>query len=263
MPVLRQQFDAVSVLTISRPEARNCWGPDFFAEFVSHFAELAEDRSVNCVVITGDDAGKAFSAGANLKDPNSHASRTPGNFVRGLPKRPLQAIPNVINDFPKPIVAAVNGFAIGVGCIVSCSCDIVVASERAEWRLTQASLGIMPQHAATVRIARWVGRANAMKLLLGFPIDAQEGYRLGLAQWLVPHSELMERTMEIAHRIAKMPPLAVRLIKESMNKGMDIANLADTALLDSYRAMVLDLSQDSKESHAAWREKRPPKFEGE
>ena len=262
MPILREHRDTVALLTMSRPEARNCWGPDFFAQLVEHLNELAEDDGVNCVVLTGDQAGQAFSAGANLKDPNAHATKSAGEFIKGLPKRPQQSFPILLSDFPKPILAAVNGYAIGAGCIMACSCDLVIASDRAEWRLPQASLGIMPQHAATVRLARWIGKANAMKLALGFPLKAEEGYRVGLAQWLVGHDTLLDEAMALANRISVLPPLAVRMIKESMNRGIEMANVADSALIDNYRAMALGLTADSEESHAAWRERRAPKIEG-
>lgn len=262
MPILHERRDSVDLVTMSRPDARNCWGPDFFAELTGLFARLAADDGVKCVVLTGDEAGKAFSAGANLKDPNAHAAKLPGEFIKGLPSRPQQSFPNLINDFPKPVIAAINGYAIGAGCIMACSCDLAIASDRAEWRLTQVNLGIMPQHAATVRVARWVGKANAMKLALGFPIKAEEGHRIGLAQWLVPHDKLLDEACALADHIARLPPLAVRLIKESMNRGLDMTSLADVALMDVYRAMTLGLTSDSEESHLAWREKRPPKFEG-
>lgn len=261
MPLLHDRRDTVSLLTMSRPEARNCWGPDLFAELVELFAELADDDRIKCVILTGDEAGKAFSAGANLKDPNAHAALSAGDFIKGLPKRPRQSFPNLISEFPKPVIAAVNGYAIGAGCIMAASCDLAIASDRAEWRLPQVNLGIMPQHAATVRIARWIGKANAMKLALGFPIKAEEGFRVGLAQWLVSHEKLVEEAFAVAEQVACLPPLAVRLIKESMNRGLDMA-LSDAALLDVYRAMTLGLTADSEESHVAWRERRPPEFKG-
>lgn len=263
MPVLNERHGAVSVITMSRPDRRNCWGPDFFAQFVELFEELADDDTIKCVILTGDDAGKAFSAGANLNDPNSHAAKSPDEFIKGLHKRPRQSFPNLINDFPKPVIAAVNGYAIGAGCIMACSCDMTIASERAEWRLTQVNLGIMPQHAATLRTARWIGKANAMRLALGFPINAEEGYRIGLAQWLVPHENLMREAHALADHIGRLPPLAVRMVKESMNRGLDTGNLSDVALLDTYRAMILGQTAENEINHAAWRERKLHKSQDE
>jgi enoyl-CoA hydratase/carnithine racemase len=102
-----------------------------------------------------------------------------------------------------------------------------------------------------------------MRLGLGFPLKAEEAYRLGVAQWLVPHAELKAKTQEVAEHIAGLPPLAVSLFKESLMRGMDIPNLQDSSLTDAYRFLVLELSNDKEEAHKAWREKRKPKFTGE
>ena len=110
-------------------------------------------------------------------------------------RRPIEDLPNrrrpsgdpVLTDFAKPMIAAVNGYAIGIGCIVTYCCDMIVASERAEWRLPQVGLGIIPAQGGAMRLARWVGKGLAMRLALGFPLKAEEAYRIGLAQWLVPH----------------------------------------------------------------------------
>jgi enoyl-CoA hydratase/carnithine racemase len=153
------------------------------------------------------------------------------------------------------LIGAVNGYAIGIGCIVTFCCDLIVASEQAEWRLTQASLGILPAYGGSTRMARWVGRGHAMKLALGFPLKADEAYRIGLAQWLVPHTDLMEKTLEVANHLTSLPPLAARVTKESLLRGMDIPNVADASFfVDLYRFAMLELTDDKAEGHTAWRE---------
>ncbi len=169
---------------------------------------------------------------------------------------------NVLSDFPKPIVGAINGYAIGVGCIATFCCDLIVASDKAEWRLPQVSLGILPNYGGVTRLARIVGKGLALRLGMGFPLKADEAYRIGLAQWLVPHADLMEKAMEVADHIAKQPPLSVRLVKESMNRGLDIPNIADASLVDSYRFMILEMTEDKTEAHDAWIERREPNFKG-
>jgi enoyl-CoA hydratase/carnithine racemase len=139
---------------------------------------------------------------------------------------------------------------------------MLVASERAEWRLPQVALGILPAYGGAARLARWVGKGQAMRLAMGIPLKADEAYRIGLAQWLVPHAELMPKTLEVARHIAAMPPLAARLVKESLLRGMDIPNLSDASLVDLYRFMALELTEDKTEGHTAWREKRPAVFHG-
>jgi enoyl-CoA hydratase/carnithine racemase len=261
MPISYEQQGSVGVVTLSRPEARNAWGDDYTEGIARYFAEMEDDDTIRCAILTGDDEGGAFSAGANLKDPRTHTIHSMADFIQGLPKqrqRPFE----VLSNFPKPLIGAVNGYAVGIGCIITFCCDLIVASERAEWRLPQAALGILPAYGGAPRLARWVGRGQAMKLAMGFPLKADEAYRIGLAQWLIPHERLMEQALEIAEQIATLPPLAARLAKESLLRGMDIPNLSDASYVDLFRFMALELTEDKAEGHAAWRERRQPEFHG-
>ena len=261
MPVSFEKRDHIGIVTLSRPQARNAWGPDFNEGIARHFMAMEDDDDVRCAVLTGDDSGGAFSAGANLKDPETHTMPSAAHFIKSLPKRRDRAF-EVLSGFPKPIIGAVNGYAVGIGCIVTLCCDLVVASDRAEWRLPQVSLGILPAYGGAVRLARWVGRGHAMRLAMGIPLPAEEAYRIGLAQWLVPHAKLMDTALEVASHIASLPPLATRLAKESLLRGLDIPNLADASLVDLYRFAALELTEDKAEGHRAWREKRKPAFRG-
>ena len=261
MPFITEYRGHVAVATLSRPEARNAWGGDFYDGINEHFARWEDDDGVRAVVITGDEAGRAFSAGADLSNPNTHTMQSVAEFVKGLPK--WNRFPfDVLTDFPKPIIAAVNGYAVGIGCILTFCCDLVVASRRAEWRLPQAALGILPAYGGSVRLARLVGKGLAMRLAMGFPLKGEEAHRIGLAQWLVDHEELMGKAMEVADHIADIPPLSVRLTKESLNRGLDIPNIKDASLVDVYRFMTLEMTEDKEEAHAAWRERRKPKVVG-
>jgi enoyl-CoA hydratase/carnithine racemase len=261
MPVSYEKRQHVGIVTLSRPGARNAWGQDFNEGLARHFAAMEDDDDVRCAVLTGDEAGGAFSAGANLKDPRTHTQDSIAAFIKGLPKRRDRAF-EVLGNFPKPIVGAVNGYAVGIGCIITFCCDLLVASDRAEWRLPQVALGILPAYGGAARLARWVGRGHAMRMALGFPLNADEAYRIGLAQWLVPHVKLMDTALDVAGHLAGLPPLAARLTKESLLRGLDIPNLADAALVDLYRFAALELTEDKAEGHAAWREKRKPAFRG-
>ncbi|MBI3516526.1 MAG: enoyl-CoA hydratase/isomerase family protein [Proteobacteria bacterium] len=261
MPVLYEKRNQVGYLTLSRPDARNCWGDDYNADLPARCEEIAFDDDVRAVVLTGDEAGGAFSAGANIRDPKTHGPEAVGDFIKGLAKRPRYAGQALV-DLPKPVICAVNGFAVGIGAITTVCCDMIVASERAEWRLPQVALGIMPNHAGAVRMSQWIGKGNAMKLAMGYPLKADEAYRLGLAQWLVPHDRLMAEATAIAERLAGMPPLATRIAKESLIRGLDMPTVADAAYLDLYRQALLSMTDDAHESHTAWREKRKPSFKG-
>lgn len=261
MPLLYDKRGAIGILTLSRPQARNAWGEDYNVALKEILPQLEDDSDIRCVILTGDEAGGAFSAGADLKNPKTHTSDSIAEAIESLPKRRRYQAMNLIQDFAKPIIATVNGYAVGIGCIVTYCCDLIVASERAEWRLPQAALGILPAQGGTVRLARWIGRGQAMKLAMGFPLKAEEAYRIGLAQWLVPHDALMNKAMEVAEHVTALPPLAARMVKEAVAFGMD-STLREAANADLYRFMALELTEDKKEAHQAWRERRKPVLRG-
>ena len=261
MPLLCEKVGNIAVLTLSRPEARNAWCPEFAVGFRERLPELEEDREVRCVILTGDDKGGAFSAGADLKNPRTHTENSIADFLDDLPKRRRTSPISLLTDFSKPVVAAVNGYAIGIGCILTFCCDLIVASERAEWRLPQVALGILPAQGGAIRAARWIGKGQAMRLTMGFPLPADEAYRTGLAQWLVPHDQVMDKARQVAEKVASLPPLAARVAKESINSGYDIP-LSELAHADLYRFMALQLTEDKTEGHRAWRERRKPVFKG-
>src|SRR5258705_6884591 len=145
MPVIYDKRGPIGLVTLSRPRARNAWGADFNEGLARSFAAMEEDDEIRCAVLTGDEAGGAFSAGANLKDPQTHTMASAGDFIKSVARRRERAF-EVLDRFPKPILGAVNGFAVGIGCIVTFCCDLIVASERAEWRLPQVALGILPAY---------------------------------------------------------------------------------------------------------------------
>ena len=181
MPVLYEKADGVGRLTLSRPGARNAWGDDYTYGLRDRLAEIAEDDEVRCVVLTGDPEGGAFSAGANIKDPATHSVATVGDHIKGMTRYRRDTAFESLSRFPKPVIAAVNGYAVGIGCLVTFCCDLIVASEKAEWRLPQVGLGILPAYGGSTRAAQWIGRGLATRLALGFPLKAEEAYRIGLA----------------------------------------------------------------------------------
>src|SRR5713101_1284725 len=151
MPVQYEKRDHIGIVTLSRPGARNAWGADFNEGIARHFAAMEEDDEILCAVLTGDEAGGAFSAGANLKDPQTHTMPSAAAFIKSIAKRKDRAF-EVLDNFPKPLVA----------------------SDRAEWRLPQVALGILPAYGGALRLARWVGRGHAMRLAMGIPLGAEE-----------------------------------------------------------------------------------------
>src|SRR5262245_15538221 len=251
----------VATVTFNRPEKRNPWSVQVSQEIIDVFGVMESDPEVLVTVLTG--AGhKAFSAGADLANPKTHAVTSAGEHLATVSCRGF-AVFNAVTDYPKPVVAAVNGYAVGIGCLITLCCDIILASENAEFGLPQVPLGIIPAYGGAVRLARYVGRGKAMEMvLLGERIKATEGYRVGLVNRVVPLPELMPLAFDYAKRLAALPPLAVRMGKESLNKGLDIASLKEAAQTDIYRFMLLGQTEDSREAHQAWREKRKPVFRG-
>lgn len=261
MPLLYEKRGAIALLTLSRPEARNAWCEEYNQRFIELMPMLEDDSDIRCVILTGDPAGNAFSAGADLKNPKTHTHDSVADFLEELPKRRRQSAIALVTDFSKPIIAAVNGYAIGIGCIVTYCCDLIVASEAAEWRLPQSRLGIMPAQGGAIRLARWVGKGLAMRMAMGFPLPAEEAYRIGLAQWLAKPDALMHKALEVAEHIAGLPPLAARVTKESLRSGYETP-LPEAVLGDLYRFAALEMTEDKAESHQAWRERRKPSFKG-
>jgi enoyl-CoA hydratase/carnithine racemase len=250
---------AVATLTINRPEKRNAWSSALSHELADVMGEIEADADIAATILTGSGT-QAFSAGADLGDSRTHRVSTVDAHLASVTPRGLDVF-NALTDHPKPVVAAINGYAVGIGCLVTLGCDILVASDNAELGLPQVPLGIIPAYGGAVRLARHVGRANAMEMvLLGERITAAEAYRIGFVNKVVPQAELMDVAMDYATRLAALPPLAVRMAKESLNKGLDIANLRDAAQADIYRFMLLGQTADSHEAHRAWREKRRPQF---
>jgi enoyl-CoA hydratase/carnithine racemase len=253
--------DHIATITINRPEKRNAWTGQLSEEIVDVFSAMEDDPDVLVTILTGK-GDQAFSAGADLGNPKTHRVTSVGEHLATVSPRGFSVF-NAVADYPKPVIAAINGFAIGIGCLITLCCDILLASENAELGLPQVPLGIIPAYGGAVRLARYVGRGKAMEMvLLGERITAAEAYRVGLVNKVVPLPELMPLAQEYARRLATLPPLAVRMAKESLNKGLDIPSLKDAAQADIYRFMLLGQTEDSREAHQAWREKRKPVFRG-
>ncbi len=260
--LLFTQENNVATVAINNPERRNAWSDTTSREIADVFTRMDDDESVRVAILTGNQEGKAFSAGADLKDPNAHQAKTIGGGLDRAHKITRRAF-DAVHGCSKPIIAAVNGYAIGIGCQICLCCDILYAAEGAEMGMPQVALGIMPAYAGAPRMARFVGKGKAMEMaLLGERLTAEDGYRLGLYSKVVPLADLMSLARKTAEKLANQPPLAVRLTKESVSRGMDIPNVNDAGVADVYRFLLLELTEDNKEAHAAWREKRQPVFKG-
>lgn len=254
--LLCESADGIATITINRPKALNALNADLLNELDGLLDQIAEDESVQAVIITG--AGeKAFVAGADIaymQTMQAIEGRNWGAFG--------QAVFNKIENLPQVVIAAINGFALGGGCELAMACDIRIASEKARFGQPEVTLGITPGFGGTQRLPRLVGKGIAKEMLFtGDMIKADRAHQIGLVNSVVAPEELMNAAMEMAQKIISRSPVAVRLCKAAVNKGieMDLANGI------SYEAEVFGLcfaAEDQTEGMTAFLEKRPANFAG-
>ena len=240
--------DGVAVVTMDRPSRLNAWGSEVSAQTVEQLRAAEANPDVGGVVLTG--AGRAFSAGADLKEESTHSVDDADRYLEEHQGSPIF---DVLGAYTKPVIAAVNGFAIGVGCLMCCCTDFILASTAASFRLPQTSLGILPAYGGTLRLARFVGRGNALHMALtGRAVGAEEARRIGLVVSVHEPDELLPVARETMREIIAYPPQALRLARESLRYGYD-AGLAATEQADLFRQMMLYQTQGSAKQHEPWR----------
>ncbi len=255
MPLLVTEHPAehVVLLRLDRPEVRNALSPELRGELRLAFRALSNDPDVRAVVITGN--GEAFSAGADIR---SMVETGPGEMMRRGDDENWSAI----RHCPKPVIAAVAGYALGGGCELAMHADIIIAAESARFGQPEVKLGIMPGAGGTQRLARAIGRHRAMLLLLtGDMLTAREAFDAGLVSKVSEDGAALDDALALARRIAAMPPLAVAEIKRVLHAGLEAP--LDVALeLERRAAYLLFDSEDKREAMRAFLEKRPPTFKG-
>ncbi|MFN7086695.1 MAG: enoyl-CoA hydratase-related protein [Burkholderiales bacterium] len=251
--LLERPAAGVALVRINRPEARNALNLEVRRLIAKHLTELGDDEATRCVVLTGND--KAFAAGADIKE--MAGAGTIDMLARGTHK-----LWRAIAACPKPVIAAVNGFALGGGCELAMTCDIIIAGEAAKFGQPEVRIGIIPGGGGTQRLTRAAGKYKAMRYILtGDLFGAKEAFAMGLVSEIVSDAEVEKRALEMAAQIAALPPLAIQQAKEAVLRGMDAA--LDTGLaLETKALQILFASQDQKEGMAAFIEKRAPRFQG-
>jgi len=251
--LVERQSDGIVVFRLNRPQVRNALNLEVRARLADEVTRHADDPAVRCLIITGSDT--VFAAGADI---GQMAEAGPIEIMA----RNLQKYWRTIMDCPKPVIAAIEGFALGGGLELALCADIIVAGEGARLGLPEVKLGILAGGGGTQKLARLVGRQRAMLLLMtGKMFSAAEAFSMGVISELAPTGQALARAIEIAREIAGMPPIAVMQIKEIVNAGLNAP--LETALMLERKALLLQFAtSDQKEGMRAFLEKRKPTFEG-
>jgi enoyl-CoA hydratase len=251
--ILWEKKEGIGIILMNREDIRNALREEIRQDLSAIFPIAEKDPEVRVVILTGV-GEKVFSAGGDIKAMAE-------NTMWDLMERKFDVFAQ-IHNFPKPIIAAVNGLALGGGCELAMACDFRVGSENARMGQPEINLGIFPGGGATQRLQRLVGVGRAKEMIFtGDILDAREAERIGLLNKVFPVKELMEKTMEIAKKIATKGPLALKLAKMAMNMGMEIG-LTDGLGYERLARILVHGSEDRLEGMRAFVEKRKPSFKG-
>ena len=258
-PVLFGLEGQVAILTLNRPEALNAMTPELLDLLDAYLSRLEADPAIRVVVLTGS-GEKSFCVGADLKARQQEF--TGGQISRDPFAEGVERVFGRIERLPRPVLAAINGYALGGGLELALTADLRVAAEEARFGFPEAKVGSMPGAGGTQRLPRLVGVSRAKELMFaGDHIDAREAHRIGLVNRVVPRADLMTTTLELAQTIGQRAPLSLQAIKSAVGYGMDHA-LEDGLAFERARFAALRDSEDRKEGIAAFLEKREPHFAG-
>ena len=248
--------DGIAVVTVNRPDKLNALNDQVMAELALAVERIATEPGIGGAIVTG--AGpKAFIAGADIGDLSRQ-----GPFDGKARAMRGQGVLRRLETCGKPVIAAVNGYALGGGCELAMACHLRLASETAKFGQPEVKLGIAPGYGGTQRLPRLVGKGVALQLILsGEMIDAQEAYRIGLVNKVVPAADLLAESEKMLRGILAMAPLAIRLCIEAIDQGLEMT-LDEGLLLEANHFGLLAATHDMKEGTTAFLEKRPPRFEG-
>ena len=252
--ILVDRRDAVTLVTLNRPQALNALNSEVLKELIAAFAAYDADPSQRCLVLTGS-GEKAFAAGADIKEmqPQGFADMYASNFFAGWEK---------VTATRKPWIAAVNGFALGGGCEVAMMADFIIASDTAKFGQPEIKLGVTPGMGGSQRLTLAIGKAKAMEMCLtGRMMDAAEAERSGLVARVVPAADLLDEALKTAAQIAAMPPLAAIATKEMINAAFEMG-LSQGINFERRLFHGLFGTEDQKEGMTAFVEKRPGNWKG-
>lgn len=253
--IIVEKEDGIGILTMNRPDVFNAISEELIDEVRDALIEINQDEEIKVLIITG--AGKGFQAGADIKELSQMTPMAILRWNEGL-VRNIAAI----EELRQPVIAAINGLALGGGLELALGCQIRIAVAGAKLGLPEVKLGIIPGTGGTQRLPRIIGKGRAYEMLLtGDPIDAEEGFRIGLINKVVPKGEVLNAAVEMARKIADNGPIAVELCKDAVEMGMDMP--LENAVQYSQKNCVLCFStEDMKEGTMAFIEKRKAEFKG-
>ncbi len=246
----------IAVVTVNRPNVLNALNSATVAELTAAFRRIEEDPNVKAAILTGS-GQKAFIAGADISEIAAKNAHSGVQFALNG-----QELLNLIQFGSKPVVAAVNGFALGGGCEISMACHVRFASENARFGQPEVNLGIIPGYGGTQRLARLVGAGRALELCMtGDMIDAQEAYRIGLVNKVYPQAELLDKAREFCRKVMSKAPRAIEFVLHAVNRGMEMS-LYDALRLEAHLFGLVCATDDMKEGTKAFLEKRKAQFKG-
>jgi len=254
--ILVEKKHAIAYVTVNRPKVLNALNMATMEELRAAFHDIKSDSGVRVVIFTGS-GEKAFIAGADIGELAKHDAVSGKEYThRG------QSVLNLIENLGKPVIACINGFALGGGCEIAMACTMRLASDNAKLGQPEVKLGIIPGYGGTQRLPRLVGKGIAMQMVLaGEMMTAQEAHRIGLVNEVVAAAELIPRAEAIAQNIIANAPLAVQYAMEAVNKGMEMT-LAEGLFLEATLFAVSCATEDKKEGTTAFLEKRQAQFNG-
>jgi enoyl-CoA hydratase/carnithine racemase len=254
--VVYEKKGAIAYVTVNRPKVLNALNTPTWEDLRTAFEHARDDGAVRGVILTGT-GNKAFIAGADISEL-AHATAVEAERA----SRFGQEVLDLIENLGKPVIAAVNGFALGGGCETAMACTIRIAVESAKFGQPEVKLGLVPGGGGTQRLPRLVGKGRALQLILsGEIISAQEAYRIGLVNEIVSATDLITRAQAILGSIAANAPIAVRFALEAANKGLE-TSLSEGLLLEASYFGLCSATEDKKEGTSAFLEKRAPQFQG-
>ncbi|MDI1341112.1 crotonase/enoyl-CoA hydratase family protein [Polaromonas sp.] len=246
------------VLTLNRPDKLNALSYELIDELMDRLNALERDDSVRCLVLTGQ-GDKAFSAGADIAGFAPDMAASPEAAWRNFVTRG-QALTRRLENYPKPVIAAVNGIAFGGGCEIMEACSLAIAAEHARFAKPEIRLGFPPPFGGTQRLPRHIGRKRANEMILtGDAISAEEALLLGLVNHVVPAHELLPACLQMADRIAENPAVAVTASLRAVTRGLNVS-IDEGLAIEAAQFMIAVASQDAREGTAAFVEKRRPVF---